>query len=67
MDIDGGKTIQGFSRKDLIDEMVITMIPIISGKVTPLVGKFTQSMKFKHTGTDVLNNTPALSRYTLER
>jgi dihydrofolate reductase len=29
--VDGGKTIQGFLEADLIDEMIITTIPIVLG------------------------------------
>lgn len=34
--IDGGKTIQGFLQHDLIDELIITIIPVILGAGIPL-------------------------------
>jgi dihydrofolate reductase len=36
--IDGGITIQSFLKEDLIDEMVITKIPIMLGEGIPLFG-----------------------------
>ena len=46
--IDGGKTIQSFLEKDLIDEMIITTIPIILGGGIPLFGALSAPLKFKH-------------------
>jgi len=65
--IDGGITIQSFLKEDLIDEMIITKVPILLGDGIPLFGKLTQSMKFKHAGTNVLNNSLVMSHYTRER
>lgn len=47
--IDGGKTVQSFLAADLIDEMIITTIPIILGGGIPLFGSLVQPLKFKHT------------------
>ena len=43
--IDGGITIQNFLKEDLIDEMVITTIPILLGGGIPLFGELTGSAK----------------------
>jgi dihydrofolate reductase len=36
--VDGGKTIQSFLRVGLIDEIVITMVPVLIGRGLPLFG-----------------------------
>jgi dihydrofolate reductase/ribosomal protein S18 acetylase RimI-like enzyme len=45
--IDGGRVIQSFLKEDLIDEMIITRVPILLGEGIPLFGKLEHSMKFK--------------------
>ncbi|MGS0827182.1 dihydrofolate reductase family protein [Shewanella sp. 0m-8] len=46
--IDGGKTIQGFLQEDLIDELIITTIPVLLGGGVPLFGELASPLKFKH-------------------
>ena len=46
--IDGGRTIQYFLREDLIDEIVITTIPILLGGGAPLFGELPGAMEFEH-------------------
>ena len=65
--IDGGLAIQSFLKEDLIDEMIITQIPILLGDGIPLFGKLSSSLKFKHTRTDIHNRSLVMSRYTRER
>lgn len=45
--IDGGKTIQSFLKEDLIDEMVITIIPYVLGGGTLLFGDLKEKLKFQ--------------------
>lgn len=45
--IDGGKTIQSFLKEDLIDEMIITTVPILLGSGIPLFGDIKRDLKFK--------------------
>ena len=45
--IDGGLTIQGFLKEDLIDEMTITTIPILLGGGIPLFSKLPNSLNFE--------------------
>ena len=54
--IDGGKVIQGFLREDMIDEMIITRIPILLGDGIPLFGKHDRQMKFSHLKTETFEN-----------
>jgi len=62
--IDGGITIQGFLEEDLIDELIITRIPVPLGNGAPLFGKLIQRMYFSHKRTEVLNETLVKSYYT---
>lgn len=52
--IDGGKTIQNFLRADLIDEMIITEIPVLLGGGDRLFGEHDHRLDFELLGTDVL-------------
>jgi dihydrofolate reductase len=45
--IDGGITIQNFLRENLIDELIVTVIPIILGGGTPLYSKLPNEIKFE--------------------
>lgn len=45
--IDGGTTIQQFLKEDLIDEMIITSIPIILGGGAPLFSKIPKELAFE--------------------
>jgi len=46
--IDGGTTVQSFLKEDLIDELIITTIPILLGGGTPLFGELPKEMEFEH-------------------
>lgn len=45
--IDGGKTIQSFLKEDLIDEMIITTIPVLLGSGIPLFGELSKQLIFE--------------------
>jgi len=45
--IDGGNTISGFLREDLIDEMVITVFPILLGGGAPLFSELPNALEFE--------------------
>lgn len=45
--IDGGKTIQSFLQADLIDELVVTVVPILLGGGIPLFGSLGSSLIFE--------------------
>ena len=51
--IDGGKTIQGFLKEDLIEEMIITIIPTLLGGGAPLFSNLTNPMEFECTQSTV--------------
>jgi dihydrofolate reductase len=61
--IDGGLTVQGFLKEDLIDEMVITVIPTLLGGGTPLFGELPKQMEFEHLKTEVFLNAIVQNHY----
>jgi dihydrofolate reductase len=61
--IDGGKTIQKFLELELIDEIIISHIPIILGSGIPLFDESSIEQKFEHVKTDTYNNGIVKSHY----
>ena len=51
--IDGGKTIQNFLREDLVDEMTITIIPVLLGDGIPLFSHNSRSLEFSCVNTKI--------------
>ena len=49
--IDGGMTIQRFLLSGFIDDIIITVIPVILGQGIPLFGKVTKDIALKHIAT----------------
>jgi dihydrofolate reductase len=54
--IDGGATIQSFLKEDLIDDMVITVIPILLGGGSPLFSELPKELEFECTRSEVYLN-----------
>ena len=65
--IDGGKLIQSFLSEDLIDELIITTVPVILGDGIPLFNKLEDALKFKHHQTEVLINHLVKSHYIRQK
>lgn len=65
--VDGGKTIQSFLKEDLIDEMIISRIPIVLGDGIPLFAAMPRELAFEHVKTDVYNNIVVKSSYVRKR
>ncbi|MBN2440221.1 MAG: dihydrofolate reductase [Spirochaetales bacterium] len=61
--IDGGQTIRSFLKQDLIDEFIITKVPVILGSGIPLFTDMPLEIKFAHIETEIFNNTLVKSRY----
>ena len=61
--IDGGVTVQGFLKEDLIDEMIITVIPILLGGGIPLFGELPEPIKFDHVKTKVFMDAVVQNHY----
>ena len=61
--IDGGQVIQSFLKEDLIDEMIITTIPILLGDGIPLFTNFLEAKEFRHIKTKVFLKQLVQSSY----
>lgn len=62
--IDGGLVVQSFLAEDLIDELIITRIPILLGGGIPLFGDLVEPLRFTHKNTEVYDNALVKSHYT---
>lgn len=65
--IDGGATIQSFLKADLIDELIISTIPVLLGGGTPLFGELPQMMEFEHVRSEVFLNAITQDTYRRKR
>jgi len=61
--IDGGKTIQSFLKEDLIDELIITRIPVLLGGGAPLFGDLPEPWEYKLISMEILLGELAVTRY----
>jgi dihydrofolate reductase len=61
--IDGGLVVQSFLAEDLIDELIVTRIPILLGGGIPLFGTLNEPLKFTHINTEVYDNALVKSHY----
>ncbi|KXH76424.1 MAG: diacylglycerol kinase [Candidatus Thorarchaeota archaeon SMTZ-45] len=65
--VDGGITIQSFLEEDLIDEMIITRVPVLLGNGIPLFDSLTRRLHFCHKKTELLNEMLVKSFYSRVR
>lgn len=65
--IDGGITINSFLKEDLIDELIITTIPILLGGGTPLFSQFPKSLAFELVDTKTYLNQLVQRKYQRKR
>ncbi len=61
--VDGGNVIQSFLKEDLIDELIITKVPVLIGSGIPLFGFLESDLEFNHIRTDILSGGLVMSRY----
>jgi dihydrofolate reductase len=61
--VDGGKTVQGFLNAGLIDELVITRVPVLIGTGIPLFGPLDHDVRLTHIATQQFENGFVQSRY----
>ena len=61
--VDGGRTVQSFLREDLIDELIVTRLPILLGGGIPLFGDLPASLTFRHVRTLVYLDALVQSHY----
>lgn len=65
--IDGGSTIRNFLKADLIDEMTITIIPIVLGGGSPLFSELPNELKFELVKTKTYLNHITQNHYKRKR
>ena len=65
--IDGGVTVQNFLKEDLIDELIITTIPILLGGGAPLFGELPKEMEFEHVESVLYLNALVQDSYVRKR
>jgi len=63
--IDGGKTIQSFLKEGLINELIITTMPILLGGGSKLFSDLPNEIKLEHLRTEVFLNQVVQSHYKL--
>lgn len=64
--IDGGQTIQAFLEAGLINELIITRIPVLLGQGIPLFSQVGSGHELRHVGTYVSDNGFVQSRYDVD-
>ena len=65
--IDGGATIQSFLRADLIDELVISTIPVLLGGGSPLFSELPEHLEFELVETRTYLNQITQTHYKRKR
>ena len=65
--IDGGKVIQDFLREDLVDELIVSKVPILIGSGIPLFGELKNDLHFQHIRTEIQANELVRSYYVRKR
>jgi dihydrofolate reductase len=61
--VDGGRTIQGFLRAGLIQDLTITRIPVLIGTGRPLFGPLDRDVRLEHVETTSYPNGYVQTRY----
>jgi dihydrofolate reductase len=61
--IDGGQVIQSFLRAGLIDDLVVTCIPVLIGSGRPLFGRLPRDVRLDHLGTTAFRSGFVQSTY----
>ena len=61
--IDGGRTIQGFLSEGIIDQIIITRVPVLIGDGLPLFGALPGDIRLEHLQTRQFDNGLVQSSY----
>jgi len=64
--VDGGQVIQSFLRAGLIDDIVVTRVPILLGNGRPLFGPLSRDIKLDHVETSAFPSGLVQSRYRVQ-
>ncbi len=61
--IDGGKTVQNFLKEDLVDDLIITTIPVILGGGYPLFAELPKTIEFELIKSELFLNQIVQNHY----
>jgi len=61
--VDGGKLVQSFLEQGMLDEMIITRVPVVLGGGTSLFGALPAHVEFEHVRTEVFLDALVQSHY----
>ena len=61
--VDGGQILQAFMRDGLIEELILTRVPVLIGEGRPLFGPLDEDMPLRHIHTQTLRDGMIQSRY----
>ncbi len=61
--VDGGKSVQSFLQEELIDELIISTIPVLLGRGVPLFGDLPHPQEFQLISSKIVLNEIVVSRY----
>lgn len=62
--VDGGQVIQSFVRSNLLDEIVISTVPVLIGQGRTLFGPLKEDVSLRHLGTKFFPSGLVQSRYS---
>ncbi len=62
--VDGGNVIQQFLNADLVDELILSRVPVLLGKGIRLFANLEHESRWNHEATEVLAGQMVKSRYT---
>lgn len=65
--VDGGQVIQSFLREGLIDDMVISRLPVLIGEGIPLFGVIPKDIRLEHVYTNSYASGLVSSKYNVMR
>lgn len=65
--VDGGRTIQAFLAAGVVDELVLSRLPILIGAGIPLFGPLPEDVRLTHVGTRPFAGGMVQSTYEVER
>jgi len=65
--VDGANVIQSFLKEDLIDELIISKVPVLIGSGIPLFDHLDRDLEFKHIRTETYSNGLVRSYYERTR
>ncbi len=65
--IDGGALIQSFLKEDLIDDLIVTTVPVLLGDGIPLFGCLPKQVNLKLLGSEILLSQLVKTHYKVEK